>query len=121
MKNTSNEILFSQIFDKWPILKKSYNYCIKQNLDLNLFTEYVLKDQNGQITIYPVGIYDDKLIFLSKDQKLNFPFDQISLKYALKHMQKIEPENKLSFKELSKYYIRLFTLIKAIYFFENEK
>lgn len=121
MKNTSNEILFSQIFDKWPVLKKSYNHCKGLNNDLDLFVEYKLKDQNGEILLYPVGIYDDKLVFITKDDKLNFPFDQISLKYALKHMQRIEPINRLSVEQLSKYYIRLFSLIKAIYFFDNKE
>lgn len=121
MKNTSKEIIYSEIFNKWPILKKSYDHLqsILDNNELDLFSEYILVDQNGQISIYPIGVYDDKLIFITEDDKLEFPFDEISYNYAIKHMIKKEPENKLSSKELSKYYIRLFSITKANNYFEK--
>lgn len=109
MEQILNHIVYDKLFQKYPVISKIYNYS-KDIKNIQFFKKYRIS-MSSQIQLYPVGIYKNKLIYLSKDNDLNcFYIDQIAWKFAENYMIKIDPQIKFQTQKLQKTYIRLFPI-----------
>lgn len=123
MKNIKIEIIYSELFEKYPLLKKCYNYYVNnysnnENIP-KLFLEHKVISQNGEKLVYPIGIYTDKMIYiLNKDN--NYTIEEASLDYAIKSFVQNNPIILLNSKKISNCYCRYFSVENIKDFFKNE-
>lgn len=95
MQNISLDIIYSNIFDTIPVLKKCFNLYqfLYKKSSIKLFYGYEYKTRNQSAIIYPIGIYKDddfpegnlmKLVYLelSNEDKNSYSIKEMSYLWA---------------------------------------
>ena len=125
MKKLNFDIIYSDLFFKFPLIRKCYNYYLKSSHEYEdipqLFFEHTTYTQFGVKRAYPVGLYADKLIFIFKPEESDiYTIEEADLKYSIKYFNKVFPEILLSAEKLVGVYPRVLSIQRIEEFFKNE-
>lgn len=124
MKNLSEQIIYSDLFMKFPLIRKCYNSYNNKNRQypFKLFYGYRL----NQKIVYPVGIYGDiyrnnrQMLIYITNQGINYYIQQVDMNYSIRNFILIQPN--ITMKDILNEgcYYRYFSIRKAQDYFKNE-
>lgn len=130
MKNLSEQIIYSDLFMKFPLIRKCYNnynrLIEKADYPFKLFYGYRLFVQNIQKVVYPIGVYQDiyrhnrQMLIYIVNQDINYYIQQVDMQYSKRNLCLVQPNIIMNNIKQGSCYYRYFSVRKVQEYFNNE-